>query len=129
MKALTAAVLGGGTSSSSSAGGSRGRPTAAVAADLFSTTTTTGPLSSSSAPQIVAARLANGCALTLSELAHEPRRGLLLVAEHVQQSAPELLAAARGARAAARCIDALAGELGEARAALEELGRVRWPGE
>jgi hypothetical protein len=119
MKALTAAVLGGG----SAAGGSRASTTAA---DIGAAA---NPPPSSSAPQVVAARLANGCALTLSELAHEPRRGLLLVAEHVQQSAPELLAAARGARTAARRIDALTGELAEARTALEELGRVRWPGE
>jgi hypothetical protein len=121
MKALTAAVLGGG---GNAAGGSRASTTTATAADLAA-----APAPSSSAPQVVAARLANGCALTLSELAHEPRRGLLLVAEHVQQSAPELLAAARGARTAARRIDALTGELAEARTALEELGRVRWPGE
>jgi hypothetical protein len=117
MKALTAAVLGGGS----------GPRTTTAATSSAEPTPPPAPSSASSAPQVVAARLANGCALAASELAHEPRRGLLLVAEHVQQSAPELLAAARGARVAARRIDALAAELAEARAALEELEeRVRW---
>jgi hypothetical protein len=109
MKALTAAVL--------------GTPTPSRAVDLAATTNDAAQQSS-----LVAQRMANGCALAVSELAQEPRRGLLLVAEHVQLAVPEMVSAARGARMAARRLDGLSGELREACDALEELGRVRWPG-
>lgn len=106
MKALTAAVL--------------GTPTPSRADE------TTAPGGPHHPQSLVAQRMANGCALTVSELAQEPRRGLLLVAEHVQAAVPEMLAAARGARLGARRLDALSAELREGREALEELGRVRW---
>jgi len=121
MKALTAAVLGSARVPPTAAGG------VGAGAGAGLSPLSASPPSSSTSAQVVAARLANGCALAVSELAQEPRRGLLLVADHVQAAAPGLLASARGARLAARRIDALSAELGEARAALEALGRVRWP--